>query len=141
MTDRFITVPLAATPDRCHDSCGPPTLQLPEARPFPRDGALDLPGRPLPFSTPGHTSGHSCYHLPDAGPITTGDVLLSAHPTSGTSGPQLLMPLFDYDEAGTVASLDSLERREANTVLPCYGPLLRTPPRGVVAFERERAGS
>ena len=37
------------------------------AQPLPAatsDGALDLPGRPVPVFTPGHTSGHTAYLLP-----------------------------------------------------------------------------
>jgi hypothetical protein len=30
---------------------------IPAARPFPQHGALDLPGRPVPIATRGHTSG------------------------------------------------------------------------------------
>ena len=40
-----------------------PPIALPLPRP-PRTAALDLPGRPVPVFTPGHTSGHTAYLLP-----------------------------------------------------------------------------
>ena len=42
-------------------------ISTPGAAAFPRAGALDLPGRPFPVPTPGHTSGHTSYLLPDVG--------------------------------------------------------------------------
>ncbi len=34
--------------------------------------ALDIPGRPVPVPTPGHTSGHSAFHLPERGALLVG---------------------------------------------------------------------
>ncbi|NBM19278.1 MBL fold metallo-hydrolase, partial [Streptomyces sp. GC420] len=53
-------------------------------RAFPTTGPLDLPGRPVPVHTPGHTAGHCGYELPEAGVLVSGDALVSGHPTSPT---------------------------------------------------------
>lgn len=113
--------------------------RLPDARPFPRPGALDLPGHPVPVPTPGHTSGHCCYHLPEAGVIVTGDTLVTAHPTSRAHGPQLLPPLFSHDQAATVAALELLEPLDADVLLPGHGPLHRGPLRIAAGLARDRA--
>ena len=114
-------------------------VRLPEAQPFPAVGALDLPGRPVPVPTPGHTSGHCCYHLPAAGVIVTGDTLVTAHPTSKTLGPQLLRPLFSHDQAATIAALDLLEPLDAGVLLPGHGPVHRGPLTAAASLARERA--
>ncbi len=69
---------------------------VPEARPFAA-GPLDVPGRPVPVVTPGHTSGHTCYHLPDAGVLITGDALVTGHPIVARTGPQMVAPMFQHD--------------------------------------------
>jgi glyoxylase-like metal-dependent hydrolase (beta-lactamase superfamily II) len=102
-------------------------VTLPDAKPFPADGPLDLPGRPVPVLTPGHTSGHTCYLLPDHGVIVTGDTLVTGHPTSPVTGPQLLHPIFHHDLDRTVETLDTLEALDADLVLPGHGHLHRGP--------------
>lgn len=114
---------------------------LSAARPFPAEGALDLPGRPVPVATPGHTSGHSCYHLPEVGAIVTGDTLVTAHPTSRKDGPQLLMSFFSHDQAATVQALDILREIDADIVLPGHGPVHRGPLRAATELARERAAN
>lgn len=114
-------------------------VRLPQAQPFPAAGALDLPGQPVPVPTPGHTSGHCCYHLPGAGVIVTGDTLVTAHPTSKTLGPQLLLPFFSHDQAATIAALDLLEPLDAGVVLPGHGPVHRGPLTVAASLARERA--
>ncbi|MCD0451852.1 MBL fold metallo-hydrolase [Actinocorallia sp. API 0066] len=88
---------------------------------------LDVPGRPVPILTPGHTSGHTCYHLPDLGAVVTGDALCTAHPTSRRSGPQLLHPIFNHNNQATRTALNLLSPLPADTVLPGHGPLHRGP--------------
>lgn len=112
---------------------------LSEAKPFPGEGALDLPGRPVPVATPGHTSGHSCYHLPGVGAMVTGDTLVTAHPTARRPGPQLLMPFFSHDQAATVRALDTLQEFDADIILPGHGPVYRGPLRDACAVARDRA--
>ncbi|MEU0447656.1 MBL fold metallo-hydrolase [Streptomyces tendae] len=106
---------------------------------FPADGALDLPGRPVPVHAPGHTDGHCVYHLPDAGVVISGDALVSGHALSRTEGPQLLPDLFHHDRAGAVASLDVVSALEGDVLLPGHGPVHRGPVKDAADLARERA--
>ncbi|MFH8240871.1 MBL fold metallo-hydrolase [Streptomyces sp. NPDC018321] len=107
--------------------------------PFPADGALDLPGRPVPVHTPGHTDGHCVYHLPGAGVVISGDALVSAHATSRISGPQLLPGMFHHDRAGALASLDVIAELDADVLLPGHGPVHRGLVKEAARQARERA--
>ncbi|MCK1820204.1 MBL fold metallo-hydrolase [Streptomyces sp. XM83C] len=100
---------------------------------------LDLPGRPVPVHTPGHTLGHCAFHLPEAGVLISGDALVSGHPTSRVKGPQLLPDMFHHQWERTVASLDVLEKLDADVMLPGHGPLRRGPVREAAQRARELA--
>jgi glyoxylase-like metal-dependent hydrolase (beta-lactamase superfamily II) len=102
-------------------------------------GPLDLPGRPVPVHTPGHTQGHVVFHLPDAGVVVSGDALVSGHPTSRIEGPQLLPDMFHHERAQALASLDILEGLDAEVLLPGHGPVHRGPVREAARRARERA--
>ncbi|GGY98703.1 MBL fold metallo-hydrolase [Streptomyces poonensis] len=105
------------------------TAQLPVAEPAPFHvaGALDLPGRPVPVHTPGHTDGHCAYHLPEAGVVISGDALVSGHPTARLKGPQLLPDMFHHERSRAVASLDILAGLDGDVLLPGHGPVHRGP--------------
>ncbi|GAA0663056.1 MBL fold metallo-hydrolase [Streptomyces thermocarboxydovorans] len=111
------------------------TAHVPVLEPlaFPVTGAeagpLDLPGRPLPVPTPGHTDGHCAFHLPQAGVVVSGDALAGGHPTSRLAGPQLLPRMFHHDTAAAVASLDVLAGLDGDLLLPGHGPVHRGPVR------------
>ena len=105
----------------------------PEA--LPPAGPLDLPGRPVPVHTPGHTGGHCAYHLPDAGVLISGDALVSGHPTSRTRGPHLLPAMFHTARAAALDSLRRIEGLDADVLLPGHG----APHRGPVAEAARRA--
>ena len=110
------------------------------AEAFPAaDGPLDLPGRPVPVHTPGHTSGHCVFHLPDSGIVISGDALVSGHPTSRIKGPQLLPAMFHHERDRAVASLDVLEALDADTLLPGHGPVHTGPVREAAGRAREHA--
>ncbi|WP_410871536.1 MBL fold metallo-hydrolase [Nocardia sp. A7] len=94
---------------------------VPHIQPFPTEGPLDLPGRPVPVPTPGHTSGHSAFHVPAAGAVATGDTLVTAHPTSKSRGPQVLPRFFNHSTPDTVLALGALESLAADLVLPGHG--------------------
>ncbi|NEB07911.1 MBL fold metallo-hydrolase [Streptomyces coelicoflavus] len=117
------------------------TQQHPVASPaaFPADGALDLPGRPVPVHTPGHTDGHCVYHLPDAGVVISGDALVSGHAISRIEGPQLLPDLFHHDRTRAIASLDVVAGLEGDLLLPGHGPLHQGPVKDAADLARERA--
>lgn len=83
---------------------------------------LDVPGRPIPVATPGHTSGHCAFHLSHRGVLLAGDAcatfdLLKRKPAVG------LMPsIFDHDAVQAARSLRRLASIRARTVLPGHGP-------------------
>ncbi|MFI1046177.1 MBL fold metallo-hydrolase [Streptomyces griseoruber] len=110
----------------------------PEAFPV-ADGRLDLPGRPVPVHTPGHTDGHCVFHVPEAGVVISGDALVSGHMTSRIEGPQLLPDMFHHERARAVASLDLIERLDAEVLLPGHGPVHRGSVRAAAQHARERA--
>ncbi|MEU0603097.1 MBL fold metallo-hydrolase [Streptomyces sp. NPDC006393] len=107
--------------------------------PFPAVGPLDLPGRPVPVHTPGHTRGHVSFHLPDAGVVISGDALVSGHPTSRIRGPQLLPDMFHHERARALASLEILEGLPADVLLPGHGPVHRGPVGQAARRAREHA--
>ncbi|MGC3001923.1 MBL fold metallo-hydrolase [Streptomyces sp. G35A] len=108
-------------------------------RPFPGPGPLDLPGRPVPVPTPGHTGGHCAFHLPGPGAVVSGDALVSGHPTSRIAGPQLLPDMFHHERAAAVASLDVLAELDGDLLLPGHGPLHEGPVRDAARLARGRA--
>ncbi|MFE9661112.1 MBL fold metallo-hydrolase [Streptomyces sp. NPDC005955] len=110
------------------------------ARAFPVAGALDLPGRPVPVHTPGHTAGHCVYHLPSKGVVISGDALVCGHSTSRIRGPQLLPPMFDHERAGAVASLPTIAELDGDVLLPGHGPLYRGSVAGAAARAAEQTG-
>jgi glyoxylase-like metal-dependent hydrolase (beta-lactamase superfamily II) len=97
---------------------------VPQARAFGA-GPLDVPGRPVPIVTPGHTSGHTCFHLPHAGVLITGDALVTGHPTVARTGPQLLAGMFHHDIAENRRSLEQLRSRGGDVLLPGHGGVWR----------------
>ncbi|WP_371673445.1 MBL fold metallo-hydrolase [Streptomyces sp. NBC_00289] len=107
--------------------------------PLPSAGPLDLPGRPVPVPTPGHTDGHCAFHLPGTGVVISGDALVSGHPTSRTKGPQLLPDMFHHERARAVASLTAFEDLDGDILLPGHGPVHRGSVREAAALARERA--
>jgi len=107
--------------------------RLTEVKPFEAGpGPLDVPGRLVPVPTPGHTSGHCAFHLPERGVLITGDALVTAHPAARTAGPQLCPPMFNHDEAANLASLQALAGLPADAVLPGHGPVYRGSPASAV---------
>lgn len=106
---------------------GTEDIRVPQAAPFPSRGALDLPGRPVPVMTPGHTSGHTCFYLPDVGAMVTGDALVTGHPISRIKGPQVLESMFQNDPKDNLSSVELLAGYDANLVLAGHGPLWHGP--------------
>lgn len=82
---------------------------------------LDVPGRPVPLVTPGHTSGHTCFHLPHAGVVITGDALVTGHPTVARTGPQVLASMFHHDVDENRRSLEQLRSLSGQVLLPGHG--------------------
>lgn len=89
--------------------------------------AATLPGHPVAIPTPGHTGGH-CSYLVD-GVLVAGDALVTGHPLSTRSGPQLLPGLFNHDQHDCVRSLAALGMLDTEILLPGHGPMWRGPIR------------
>lgn len=113
-------------------------VAVPSAAALDQAAALDLPGRPVPVPTPGHTTGHTAFGLPAVGAVITGDALVTGHPTSARPGPQLLDDVFHHDTSrARDAGLDALAALDADVVVPGHGPVHRGPVADAVARARE----
>lgn len=98
------------------------------------DGVLDVPGRPVCIPTPGHTSGHTAFHLPDRGVLIAGDALVTGHPFDRSlTGVRLLSDYFNTDTAQAAASLERLRPLAAEVVVPGHGPPYFGTPADAVA--------
>lgn len=116
-------------------------VDMPYAQAFPvgAEGApLDLPGAPVPVLCPGHTSGHTAFLLP-GGVAATGDALVTGHPLSGSTGPQLLPGFFSADPERTAQTLDAIAALDADQLAPGHGAPWRGEPAHAVALARHRA--
>jgi glyoxylase-like metal-dependent hydrolase (beta-lactamase superfamily II) len=80
--------------------------------------------------TPGHTSNHLCFALPDAGILFSGDHVM------GWSTSVIAPP--DGEMAAYMASLDKLLARPDRVYWPTHGPAIGEPERHVRAFIAHR---
>ncbi len=83
--------------------------------------------------TPGHTSNHLCFALPDAGVLFTGDHVM------GWSTSVIAPP--DGDMHAYMAALDKLLARRDSVYWPTHGPAITEPEphvRAFIAHRRER---
>jgi glyoxylase-like metal-dependent hydrolase (beta-lactamase superfamily II) len=83
--------------------------------------------------TPGHTSNHLCFALPDQGILFSGDHVM------GWSTSVIAPP--DGDMAAYMASLDKLLQRHDSVYWPTHGPAITEPKehvRAFIAHRRER---
>ncbi|GAA1953125.1 MBL fold metallo-hydrolase [Kitasatospora viridis] len=110
-----------------------------EPQAFPAPGALDLPGAPVPVHTPGHTRGHCAYLLPGSGILISGDSLVTGHPTTRVTGPQLLPAMFHHDRPAAERALAVLGELDADVLVPGHGPVHRGSVCEAAALARERA--
>ena len=100
-----------------------------------RDGD-EIAGRGWRFEavhTPGHTSNHLCFALPDSGVLFSGDHVM------GWSTSVIAPP--DGDMAAYMASLDKLLQRRDAVYWPTHGPAITEPKthvRAFIAHRRER---
>lgn len=85
------------------------------------DGPMDIPGRPVPVATHGHTSGHSAFLVPSVGVIATGDALVTGHACSTKQGPQPCPWFFNHSRSEALEALDLLEGVDADVILPGHG--------------------
>lgn len=88
---------------------------------FRHGDQLDLPGRPIAIHTPGHTEGHTMFHLPDRGLLFTGDGLITMDLLGPRRGPQMIEDRFNLDTEMARQSLDRIVELEADLLLPGHG--------------------
>jgi glyoxylase-like metal-dependent hydrolase (beta-lactamase superfamily II) len=102
-----------------------------------RDGeAVSGPGWTLAaVATPGHTSNHLCFALPEAGVLFTGDHVMGWS-TTVVSPP-------DGDMTAYLTSLERLMTRDDHTYYPAHGDPIEKPQRlvrGLIGHRRQREG-
>ncbi|CCA91561.1 MBL fold metallo-hydrolase [Novosphingobium sp. PP1Y] len=140
--------PLAARTGAPIVGCAPLTLEDDGPR---ADAAFDAHYRPdrvltdgeavsgdgwtlLAVATPGHTSNHLCFALPETGALFTGDHVM------GWSTSVVAPP--DGDMSDYMESLAALYRREQDTIYyPAHGPAVEKPRqlvRGMIGHRRQR---
>lgn len=103
-----------------------------QVEPFTVGQAVDAPGSPMAVATPGHTDGHTSFHLPDLGVLVTGDALLTMDPLTRRRGPQVSAPALCDDHDVARRSLEALEGLSGDLVLPGHGePFAGTPTEAV----------
>lgn len=114
---------------------------IPGAAPLTDEVTATLPGRPIAVPTPGHTHGH-CSYIVD-GVLVAGDALVTGHPLARRAGPQLLHRVFNHDEPGCVASLQTLAELNTDVLIPGHGDLWEGPIRDAaqLAVSTSRAPS
>ncbi|MDX1621903.1 MAG: MBL fold metallo-hydrolase, partial [Nitriliruptorales bacterium] len=100
-----------------------------ELAPLESGTPTDVPGRPIPIHTPGHTRGHVGLHLPDRGALLSGDALITVDVWNrDDTGPQLIRPQFNADHHQAAASLREYAALEADVVVPGHGDPFRGRP-------------
>ena len=96
-----------------------------------------MPGRPRVIPTPGHSPGHVSFHLPEHGIVIAGDALCTYNVLTGARGPQTLPKAFAADSLQMLASLDALERIDAELLLFGHGEPWKEGSAAAVARARE----
>ena len=81
----------------------------------------DVPGSPRVVATPGHTWGHTVFHLADRDVVFTGDALVTCEPYTGQTGPRIVARAATANVAQALLSLDRIAETRARTLLPGHG--------------------
>lgn len=84
---------------------------------------LPLPGAPVVLATLGHTAGHCSFHLPAHGVVVAGDAIVTDDPYTGRTGPRLIARASMRSSADARASLEVLERVDADVLVAGHGPV------------------
>jgi glyoxylase-like metal-dependent hydrolase (beta-lactamase superfamily II) len=92
-----------------------------EVRAFAEEEVLDVPGRPHPVFTPGHTHGHVALHFPERGTLIAGDALVTLDPYTACRGPRVVARAANADSGQAIASLQRLADTRAEIVLTGHG--------------------
>ncbi|CAN5243238.1 MBL fold metallo-hydrolase [soil metagenome] len=107
-----------------------------EVTPFDDEDELPVPGRPRPVATPGHTQGHTAFHLADRGVLFSGDALVTLDVLTREEGPRLLPDALNGDSGQARSSLAALEGLDADVILPGHGEPWRGAPAEAAAQAR-----
>jgi glyoxylase-like metal-dependent hydrolase (beta-lactamase superfamily II) len=97
---------------------------------------IDLPGHPVAVHTPGHTEGHTMFHLAERGLLFTGDGLITMDLIGSSRGPQLIEQRFNLDHQMARSSLGRIVDLEADLLLPGHGAPWKGSPSEAVALVR-----
>jgi glyoxylase-like metal-dependent hydrolase (beta-lactamase superfamily II) len=116
-------------------------VKIAEVTPFAGEDALDVPGRPVPIHTPGHSNGHVALHLSDRGVLLTGDAMCTWNPLTGRLGPQVMPGGLAISSAAEIESLGRLEGIEAGMLVPGHGEPWTEGVAAAVARAREAGPS
>lgn len=109
-----------------------------EVATFSDEQHLDVPGQPVAVHTPGHTSGHVGFHLPDRGVLITGDALITVDVWNRSDrGPQVIRAPFNHDHEQAIESLRRFEELDAEAVIPGHGRPYRGSPAQAVQEARD----
>jgi len=91
------------------------------AETFTEGGELDVPGRPRPIHTPGHTDGHCVLLFAGHGALFVGDAMCTWNPLTAAVGPQLMPRPLNVSYAECLSSLGRFDSVEAGVLLPGHG--------------------
>jgi glyoxylase-like metal-dependent hydrolase (beta-lactamase superfamily II) len=93
-----------------------------EPRRFEPGERLDLPGRPVVLSTPGHSVGHCSLLMDEQGALIAGDAFVTIDPYTGRTGPRLVAGAATADSNQALASVAGLAGLGVTTALTGHGP-------------------
>jgi glyoxylase-like metal-dependent hydrolase (beta-lactamase superfamily II) len=88
---------------------------------FEDGDVLDVPGRPRVLHTPGHTAGQCAISFAERGLLFAGDSMCTWNPLTGARAPGLMPHFTNEDNRAALASLDAIEKAEADLLLPGHG--------------------
>ena len=108
---------------------------------FSADAELDVPGRPRAIFTPGHSPGHCALYVAGEGAAFVGDALSGWSTITGEQGPILPPAEFSQSMARARASLESIERLDAQTLYFGHGEPWTRGAAAAVAEARSRDGA
>ncbi len=92
-----------------------------EVTTFYAGAPLDLPGAPTPVLAPGHTEGHTVYHLADRGVVLSGDALATLDVLTRQRGPRLMPDALNSSPQQARTSLDAIGALSGEMLLPGHG--------------------
>lgn len=96
---------------------------IPSVQPMHGPLALDDDRELVPIATPGHTDGHTAFHLPDSGVVVGGDTVFNVFRLTPSPG------LLCSDAPRNLASILTLAELDPTTLLLAHGTPVRSDVR------------